>query len=110
LPFLPLLLPLPPLRWNYAALSKNEFSLLVAIFTFHRTKAKYLAVATTTTTTTTAARESNNKNRTMSSKDTNGNKELKAGKHEALSELRLQRIWKRKRDEREDKPQNTQRR
>jgi len=57
LPFLPLLLPLPPLRWNYAALSKNEFSLLVAIFTFHRTKAKYLAVATTTTTT--AARESN---------------------------------------------------
>jgi len=33
----------PPLRWNYAALSKNEFSLLVAIFTFHRTKAKYLA-------------------------------------------------------------------
>jgi len=106
LPFLPLLLPLPPLRWNYAALSKNEFSLLVAIFTFHRTKAKYLAVATTTT----ARMESNNKNRTMSSKDTNGNKELKAGKHEALSELRLQRIWKRKRDEREDKPQNTQRR
>jgi len=107
LPFLPLLLPLPPLRWNYAALSKNEFSLLVAIFTFHRTKAKYLAVATTTTA---AARESNNKNRTMSSKDTNGNKELKAGKHEALSELRLQRISKRKRGEREDKPQNTQRR
>lgn len=28
------------------ALSKNEFSLLVAIFTFHRTKAKYLATST----------------------------------------------------------------
>jgi len=34
------------IRWNYVALSKNEFSLLVAIFTFHRTKAKYLATST----------------------------------------------------------------